>query len=426
MSCSTDNATKRALLERVPAEIKIHIIGYVADFKSLRNLMLSSRAFNETVKMNVGAIAKEMMANLIGLDLYKLALMAEVSGHIDITNRTEVKQFLDTYVCHEEWPANVYSIQLAVNMKKAHNDLRLAMISIGSEFSKFLWLTGTERSRLHRIVYICQIAGNLFRWNFGGDGEAYFQPPFPDLSQAFWKQVPAWDAARLEIIASDEFWSSALPSKLPLSLHPYFVHITTYVEETIPETDNWVAPKALLAKVGPRFQLWKVRCPSCGEVAGSVEYHTRSVSLFLSSGLAAMTGYKGSQLCKRIRAMYDYGCRGNSVDGVHDVDPMSMRVFYDTCHATIVEPLPQASPFHERDPGMKEMFCRIRRHLPTLDAVDALLAIGTPEDDFWIMAVADKTRLGTDISQMSPEQVRELWRQHQKQQYQSHYQSDEE
>ncbi|KAI0972210.1 hypothetical protein F4678DRAFT_478710 [Xylaria arbuscula] len=386
MSCSTDNAIKQAPLERVPAEIKIHIIGYVADLKSLRNLMLSSRAFKETVKTNEGAIAKEIMAGLIGPDLYKLALMAEVSSYIDITDRTAVKEFLDTYVRHEEWPSNVYSIRQAAKLEKVHNDLCLAMIYLDSHYYIKPWLTDAELSRLYRILYICQIAGNLFRWNFGGDGEVYFQPLFPDLSQAFWKQVPAWDAARLEIIASDEFWSSA------------FIALKTTAS-------------------GPLYQLWAMYCPNCGEEAGDDEYEARRISLFLSSGLAAITGYKCTRLWTGVREMYTSGCRGNRARGVHDVDPESTRVFYDTCHATIVEPLPQTSPFYEQDPGMKELFCSIRRHLPTLDAVDALLEKRVPEYGFWRVAIADKTCLGIDLSQMSLEQVPELWRQYRNQYY---------
>ncbi|KAI0412613.1 hypothetical protein F5X98DRAFT_391780 [Xylaria grammica] len=187
---------------------------YVPDFKSLKNLILTSRSFHETFVEHESAVAKQIMTNLIGKTPHKLVVMTEVSDYINVTDWGAVKQFIDTYSSHTEWPLHLYNIRLAASVQHIHIAMNRCTNDKFSDKGFDRWnmggsfLTPRERGRLRRILYICEIAGNLFHWNHGVLGNTfYMQPPFPELSRAFWKKVPAWDAARLEIlVSSDRFW----------------------------------------------------------------------------------------------------------------------------------------------------------------------------------------------------------------------------
>lgn len=200
-------AAAPAPLERMPVELRVSIMGHITNFKSLRNLVVSSRVYKETLRSNEPSIAMAIIVNLVGQDNYKLAIMAEVSSHITVADKTAVEGFIDNYTRPEEWPLSVYSMRLAIAVRRLNKTMYKAMSTIRCDDLN-IWhlgsqsLSWTERTRLHRVLYLCEIAGNLFRWNNHTIPAMHIPPPFPDLCRRFWKQVPAWDAARLQIMVS--------------------------------------------------------------------------------------------------------------------------------------------------------------------------------------------------------------------------------
>ncbi|KAI0531913.1 hypothetical protein GGR58DRAFT_208335 [Xylaria digitata] len=185
--------------KNVPPELIISIMGYLTDFKSLGNLLRSSKTFNIIFRQNESTIAKDIMEKTIGPACSKLAVMTEVSEHINVADRNAVKQFIDTYTRDEEWPLYFYTIRLAgaaQNLNRIIRDFTNNTIKTCPNFEPeglgSKCLSPTELRRLRRIFYICHIAGNLFCWNHRPRGRtSYFQPPFPELSRAFWAKVPA-------------------------------------------------------------------------------------------------------------------------------------------------------------------------------------------------------------------------------------------
>ncbi|KAI0439117.1 hypothetical protein F4803DRAFT_568903 [Xylaria telfairii] len=388
MSCSSSNVTQWATLEMMPVEIKVLIMGHITNFRSFRNLLVSSKIYNETFKCNETHVARELMVNLIGPALYKLAFMAEVSGHIDAGDSKAVEQFINRYVCHEEWPLSVYNMQRAAAVRASNEALYKATSAIRCEGFR-IWhlgsecLSPTERIRLHRMLYICQIAGNLFRWSSSSLEVLYFETSSEELSHLFWSRVPEWDAARLKmLVSSSEPWlAMATGNPTPLG-------------------------QSIVLSL-----IMSAQCPKCRREAADPS--TMRAGVYLGSGLSTWCGTDSHRLrllIENIRRMYADSCAG----GAHDFDhAVATKVFHHTGKATLRQPLPLTSPFYEQDSGIQECFYKMKSPFASLRrSLEEFLRLrrmgpGFLLNNMWVMAIMDKTRLPDDPSNEALDVARE-------------------
>ncbi|KAI0879082.1 hypothetical protein GGS24DRAFT_496207 [Hypoxylon argillaceum] len=386
-------AAAPAPLERMPVELRVSIMGHITNFKSLRNLVVSSRVYKETLRSNESSVAMAIIINLVGQDNYKLAIMAEVSSHITVADKTAVEGFIDNYTRPEEWPLSVYSMRLAVAVRRLNKTMYKAMSTIRCDDLN-IWhlgsqsLSWTERTRLHRVLYLCEIAGNLFRWNNHTMPAMHIPPPFPDLCRRFWRQVPAWDATRLQImVSSPNFHENVTAALQPHAFSP--------------------SPAMCRVLLG--------QCPRCSQVVNG-DHRNMLAGAYLGAGTETWAGQDLLRIWRLIFAVnerYSESCNGNN----HEFDPtMGRRVFHYIGHATNKQPLPPTSPFYERNPGIQvpfyEMACPFTL-LPSLKEFGDLCGLSRPfiHVNSWFLAVADSSRLPRTPSSADLERKRQLWSQ---------------
>ncbi|KAF2972720.1 hypothetical protein GQX73_g855 [Xylaria multiplex] len=340
-------------------------------------------------KKNEFAVAKFAMENTIGPACSKLAVMAEVSEHINVEHRGLVRQFINTYTHDEARPQLFYTIRLASAAQNLDKIIRNLVNKVetcpGFEYERIgsKYLSPTELRRLRRILYICQIAGNLFYWNREETARSYSEPPFPELSRAFWKKVPEWDVIRLNLlILNDDFWINLIREI---------------------RTTSWI-PRL------PNFAIFA--CYTCsGLLALPRALRGRA---YLNAGLK-FWDIEGAARLTRIWIHIKQLAASNCNQITHDFPlPMASVVFHHANHATIQEPLRRTNPFYEPDPGIQQRFYNMLCRRPLMIAMQEFVYLYGINPRFlsrnpWVFAIMDNARLPREPSDEELETKRRFW-----------------
>ncbi|KAH8160103.1 hypothetical protein CIB48_g8146 [Xylaria polymorpha] len=368
-----------APIERLPPEVKIDIMGYLIDFKSLLYLLLASRVYRDAFQTNESVVAKEIARNVIGPGQFKLAIMAEVSRSIDFSDKLGVEQYLDEYVCHSEWPLSHYNIRLVA---RAHQVDKL-MWTLSSHvrcqgFEDFHLgssiLTHTEKQRVRRILYICVIASNLFPLG-SKPNLIWLETLYPELCNTFWSCIPAWDVKRLEHM---------------LSSNGILMGDST----------------AAAMETAVRFPLPSIYS-TYGNTASNLSDASLLQAIFLASGLDAWTGrsdWQSKILCDQIESII----ANNGYPGIEHM--FTKRLYYEANRAGSVQPLPVSSPFYEQDPGIEDMYYTMDASIAGRGTRTELIRLTGIEPNFltyhrWALGIMDRARLPRIPSRIELESV---------------------
>ncbi|KAI0457323.1 hypothetical protein F5B21DRAFT_464004 [Xylaria acuta] len=354
-------------IERLPPEVKVHVMGYLIDYKSLLHLLLASRLYRDAFQTNESAVAKEIACNVIGPGQFKLAIMAERSRSIDFSDELAIEDYLEKYVCHSEWPLSHYNIRL---IARAHQ-VDKAMWTLSSHvrcqgFEDFhlgcSTLTHTEKQRVRRILYICAIASNLFPLG-SRPNIVRLETLYPKLCYRFWSYIPAWDAKRIEHI---------------LSSNGILMDDST----------------AAAMETAVRFPLPSIYS-TYGNTASNLSDGSLLQAVFLASGLDAWTGRSDLQtkiLCDQIESIIaNIGYPGIEI-------MFTKRLYYEADQAGLLQPLPVSSPFYEQDPGIEDMYYTMDVRIAGKRARTELIRLAGIEPNFltyhrWALGIMDRARL---------------------------------
>ncbi|KAI0468546.1 hypothetical protein F4859DRAFT_524453 [Xylaria cf. heliscus] len=363
-------------IERLPPEVKVHIMGHIIDPKSLLHLLLASRSYKDTFKVNETAVAKGIARNAIP-GQFKLAIMAEASANVDYRKGSEVLEFWQQYVKSPEWPLSYYNIRLVTKACQVDEAIRSLSSHVRCQgFEDFglgsSTLTHTEKQRVRRVLYICAIASNLFplgvilnpRW---------LETEHPHLCRLFWTSVPAWDVRRIEHMLSSD---GILMSR----------SMALKIANTVGKATLRAAEHAAGYRLGSNL---------FGMYDSSLLQ-----AIFLSSGLDAWTGFSDTQcemVCDAVEPVLQ---RPLSMRGCYyGLDlTFTKRLYYEAEEAVILQPLPKSNPFYEPDTGIEDLYYTMDQRIVGKRMRTELIRLVGIEPDFltrhrWALGIMDRTRL---------------------------------
>ncbi|KAI0191027.1 hypothetical protein EV127DRAFT_469762 [Xylaria flabelliformis] len=197
-----------ALFERLPPEVKIQIMSHLVDLKSLSHLLLASRLYKDTFKVNETVLAKELARTIIGPGQFKLAMIAAASKSVNPLDKPAVERFLDTYISHAEWPLQRYRIALVARAIHMNEDMWKITKGIrGRGFEENGLGSPTFTHAEQRRLHICEMTSNLFLPPCDTTPTAY-SGLWPSLNRRLWSYIPTWDVARIDYLLYYGFFES--------------------------------------------------------------------------------------------------------------------------------------------------------------------------------------------------------------------------